>query len=42
MQTCFILDADGRHIYVKAHNSQGCAAMWSVPLAGGEPRLLER
>ena len=31
---------DGRHTFIKSHDPQGRASIWSVPLAGGEPRLL--
>ena len=32
--------ADGRHAFMKSLDPQGRAFIWSVPLAGGEPRLL--
>ena len=32
--------ADGRHIFLKSHDPQGRASIWSVPLSGGESRLL--
>jgi Tol biopolymer transport system component len=32
--------ADGRQAYLKSHDPQGRASIWSVPLSGGEPRLL--
>jgi Tol biopolymer transport system component len=32
--------ADGRYTFIKSHDPQGRASIWSFPLAGGEPRLL--
>ena len=32
--------ADGRHAFMKSLDPQGRASIWSIPLAGGEPRLL--
>ena len=32
--------ADGRHTFIKSLDPQGRASIWSIPLAGGEPRLL--
>jgi serine/threonine-protein kinase len=34
--------ADGRTIYFKSHDAQGRASFWSIPAAGGTPRLLVR
>jgi len=31
---------DGRQVYLKSHDTQGRASIWSVPLSGGESRLL--
>jgi serine/threonine protein kinase len=33
---------DGRTIYFKSHDPQGRASFWSIPAAGGAPRLLVR
>jgi Tol biopolymer transport system component len=33
---------DGRTIYFKSHDASGRASFWSVPVAGGAPRLLAR
>ena len=33
---------DGRTIYFKSHDANGNASIWSVPAAGGAPRLLAR
>jgi hypothetical protein len=33
---------DGRRLYVKKHDPQGCASIWSHPLDGGQPKLLMR
>ena len=35
-------DPDGRTIYFKSHDAQGRAMIWSIPAAGGRPRLLVR
>jgi hypothetical protein len=35
-----IYSADGREIYFKSHDAQGRASFWSIPAAGGRPRLL--
>jgi len=37
-----LVSADGREIYFKSHDAEGRAALWSVPAAGGTPRLLVR
>ena len=34
------LSDDGRTLYFKSHDAERRAAFWSVPLAGGQPRLL--
>ncbi len=34
--------ADGRSIYFKSHDAEGNASIWSVPAAGGTPRMLVR
>jgi Tol biopolymer transport system component len=31
---------DGKTIYFKSHDAAGRASIWSVPAAGGKPRLL--
>jgi len=36
------LTADGRTIVFRAQDSQGRASFWSIPIAGGTPRLLVR
>ncbi len=33
---------DGRTLYFKSHDARGAASIWSVPVAGGTPRLLVR
>jgi serine/threonine-protein kinase len=33
---------DGRTLYFKSHDAEGRASFWSVPAAGGTPRLLVR
>jgi len=33
---------DGRAIYFKAFDAAGGSSLWSVPAAGGSPRLLVR
>ena len=33
---------DGRTLYFKSHDAEGRASFWSVPTAGGRPRLLVR
>ena len=33
---------DGRTLYFKSHDAAGRASFWSVPVAGGRPRLLVR
>ena len=33
---------DGRTVYFKSHDADGRASFWSVPTAGGRPRLLVR
>ncbi len=33
---------DGRVLYFKSHDAEGRAALWSIPTAGGVPRLLIR
>jgi Tol biopolymer transport system component len=35
-----LVGADGRTLYFKSHDAEGRASIWSVPLAGGTPRLL--
>jgi len=37
-----IPSADGRSVYFKSHDAEGRASFWSVPLAGGQPRMLVR
>ncbi len=34
--------ADSRTVFFKAADAQGVASFWSVPVSGGEPRLLVR
>jgi Tol biopolymer transport system component len=34
--------ADGKTLYFKSHDARGNASVWSVPAAGGAPRLLVR
>jgi len=34
--------ADGSALYFKSHDAQGRASIWSVPVSGGNPRLLVR
>ena len=33
---------DGATIYFKSHDTNGNASIWSIPSAGGKPRLLVR
>ena len=33
---------DGRTLYFKSHDTKGNASIWSVPAAGGKPKLLIR
>jgi Tol biopolymer transport system component len=33
---------DGKTIYFKSHDAKGTASIWSIPSAGGTPRLLVR
>jgi hypothetical protein len=35
-----LVGGDGRTLYFKSHDDEGRASIWSVPLAGGPPRLL--
>lgn len=37
-----IVSDDGRTLYFKSHDAEVRASLWSVPVAGGEPRLLVR
>jgi Tol biopolymer transport system component len=37
-----IFSANGRDLYFKSHDAQGRASFWSMPAAGGRPRLLAR
>jgi Tol biopolymer transport system component/tRNA A-37 threonylcarbamoyl transferase component Bud32 len=37
-----IFAADGRELYFKSHDTSGRASFWSIPVAGGRPRLLVR
>jgi Tol biopolymer transport system component len=37
-----IFSADGRTLYFKSHDARGRASFWSLPAAGGRPRLLAR
>ena len=37
-----IFSADGREVYFKSHDTRGRASFWSIPAAGGAPRLLAR
>lgn len=34
--------ANGRELYFKSHDASGRASFWSIPAAGGRPRLLVR
>ncbi|HEX6644262.1 MAG TPA: hypothetical protein VF037_06275, partial [Gemmatimonadales bacterium] len=34
--------ADGRSLFFKSHDANGLASVWTVPSAGGTPRLLTR
>jgi Tol biopolymer transport system component len=34
--------ASGRELYFKSHDAHGRASFWSIPVAGGRPRLLVR
>jgi TolB protein len=34
--------SDGRTVFIKARDSQGMASFWSVPVSGGNPRMLVR
>jgi len=36
------LSDDGRLVYFKSHDAQGRAAIWSVPVEGGQPQLRVR
>jgi len=33
-------DGSGKTVYFKSHDADGRAELWSVPVAGGGPRLL--
>ena len=35
-------DPDGRRIFIKSHDMEGRASIWSLPVSGGRPRLLVR
>ena len=37
-----IFASDGRELYFKSHDGRGRASFWSMPVAGGRPRLLAR
>ena len=37
-----IFSANGREVYFKSHDPEGRASFWSIPAAGGRPRLLAR
>jgi Tol biopolymer transport system component len=37
-----IYAANGRELYFKSHDARGRASFWSIPVAGGRPRLLAR
>ena len=37
-----IYSASGRELYFKSHDALGRASFWSIPAAGGRPRLLTR
>jgi eukaryotic-like serine/threonine-protein kinase len=37
-----IFEPHGRELYFKSHDARGRASFWSVPVAGGRPRLLAR
>jgi serine/threonine protein kinase/Tol biopolymer transport system component len=37
-----IFAANGRELYFKSHDARGKASFWSIPAAGGRPRLLAR
>jgi Tol biopolymer transport system component len=37
-----VFSANGREIYFKSHDARGRASFWSIPVAGGRPRLLVR
>jgi Tol biopolymer transport system component len=37
-----VVAEDGRTVYFKSHDAEGRASFWSVPTAGGRPRLLVR
>jgi eukaryotic-like serine/threonine-protein kinase len=37
-----VFAANGREIYFKSHDARGRASFWSIPAAGGHPRLLVR
>ncbi|MGH7467458.1 MAG: hypothetical protein ACRENP_05675 [Longimicrobiales bacterium] len=35
-----VVSEDSRTLFFKSHDVQGRAALWSVPVTGGRPRLL--
>jgi Tol biopolymer transport system component len=37
-----VFAASGRELYFKSHDASGRASFWSIPTAGGRPRLLVR
>jgi len=37
-----VFAAGGRELYFKSHDARGRASFWSIPAAGGRPRLLVR
>ncbi|MFL5582584.1 MAG: protein kinase domain-containing protein [Gemmatimonadaceae bacterium] len=37
-----VFAASGRELYFKSHDASGRASFWSIPAAGGRPRLLVR
>ena len=37
-----VFDATGGALYFKSHDATGRASFWSIPAAGGRPRLLVR
>ncbi|MEP6733465.1 MAG: protein kinase [bacterium] len=37
-----VFAANGRAVYFKSHDARGGASFWSMPIAGGRPRLLIR
>jgi Tol biopolymer transport system component len=39
---CPLFSADGTTLYFKSHDARGVSSIWSVPVAGGRPRLLVR